>query len=398
MKVFSALVKFCFQTGFIVLGLLPVKPKLILFESFFGKQYSDNPRAIYETIQSEYPDFECIWSADRQNLQVFETNRIPHVKRFSIKWLLLMPRARFWIFNTRIPKWLPKPKHTTYVQTWHGTPLKKIGLDIDDVHMTGVTTDTYKRDLIIETGFWDVLISPNRYSSDIFRHAFHFNKTLLESGYPRNDVLFRENDDATIRRLKNQLHLPPDKKVVLYAPTWRDDQVTQSGRYTLDLKLDLDAMQRALGQDYVLLLRLHYLVATHLDVSDYEGFVFDLSGHEDIRDLYLVSDVLITDYSSVFFDYANLKRPILFFMYDLEAYRDTLRGFYFDIEKEAPGPIVKTTQGLIDEMNRLDEVDFVQSERFQKFYERFCGLEDGQAAKRVADQLLAESQTEKVRG
>src|SRR5699024_2032703 len=132
-----------------------------------------------------------------------------------------------------------------------------------------------------------------------------------------------------------------------YAPTWRDNDFYAIGRYKLNLQLDLEKMQEQLGGDYIVLIRAHYLVAEHLDLTSFKGFVQDVSLYPDINELYLMSDLLITDYSSVFFDYANLERPMIFFTYDIESYRDELRGFYFDFENEAPGPIVKTTDEVI---------------------------------------------------
>src|SRR5699024_9675578 len=131
-----------------------------------------------------------------------------------------------------------------------------------------------------------------------------------------------------------------NKKIILYAPTWRDNEYYQRGKYKFDIKLDLERMRETLSDDYVILLRMHYLIAENIDTSKYDGFVIDMSKYEDIRDLYLISDILLTDYSSVFFDYAILNRSVLFFTYDLESYRDNLRGFYFDFEKEAPGPLL----------------------------------------------------------
>src|SRR5699024_4221444 len=157
---------------------------------------------------------------------------------------------------------------------------------------------------------------------------------LLEYGYPRNDILYNWNSKLKVEELKKRLNLPTDKKVILYAPTWRDDEFYSVGKYKFSLKLDLENMERALDEEYIIILRMHYLIASNLDISDYPSFVFDFSNYSDISELYLVSDILITDYSSVFFDYANLKRPILFYTYDLEKYRNQLRGFYLDLDTE----------------------------------------------------------------
>ncbi|RKO63034.1 putative glycosyl/glycerophosphate transferase [Caldibacillus debilis GB1] len=366
---------------------LPVKKRLIMFESYLGKQYSCNPRAIYEYMKETHPNYHMFWSVDKGSVRFFQEKGIPYIQRFSLKWLIYMARAEYWITNSRMPLWLTKPKHTVYVQTWHGTPLKKLALDMNEVHMPGTNTEKYKKNFTKESAKWDFLLSPNAYSTEIFRRAFNFHKTIIESGYPRNDYLYNYNRED-VEKIKKQLNLPLDKKVILYAPTWRDNQFYQVGKYKFNLRLDLDLMKEKLGEEYILLLRMHYLVAESLDLSRYEGFAFDVSKVQDIRELYVISDMLITDYSSVFFDYANLKRPMLFYVYDIDEYRDVLRGFYFDIEKEAPGPLVYSTEEIIENVNKLKNNDESINEAINRFYKKFCYLDDGEATKRVVEQIF----------
>ncbi len=364
---------------------LPKDQKLIIFESFLGKQYSDNPRAIYEYLKERHPEYKMYWSVDKRKVHEFRDRPIKIVRRFSLKWLFLMTRAKYWVTNCRMPLWVSKSPQTVYVQTWHGTPLKRLGLDIDEVHMPGTNTKKYKRNFKKESAKWDYLISPNGYSTEIFRQAFDFKKKVIESGYPRNDFLIQSNNAVASAKIKNACGLPIDRKVILYAPTWRDNQYYSKGRYKFDLQIDLDTLKKELGNEYVILLRLHYLVSENLDLSGMEGFVFDVSSYGDIRDLYLISDVLVTDYSSVFFDYANLKRPMIFFVHDIEEYRDQLRGFYFDFEKEAPGPLVRTTEELIAEIRRIELNGFLLCENF---YKKFCHLENGKASEQVVKEIF----------
>lgn len=298
-----------------------------------------------------------------------------------------MARARFWVTNSRMPLWIPKPKNTIYLQTWHGTPLKKLAGDMKEVLMPGTTTEQYKQEFFQETRNWDYLISPNRYSSEIFRRAFQFEKEMIESGYPRNDIFYKPERDVIAEQFKETHHLPKDKKIILYAPTWRDNQYHQVGKYKLDLHLDLEMLREKLGNEYIVILRMHYLVAENFDLSAYEGFAYDFSKHEDIQELYVISDVLITDYSSVFFDYANLKRPMIFFTYDLEEYKDDIRGFYFDFEENAPGPLVETTAEVIEAVKAPSDKKF-SKEKMNDFYQRFCYLEDGHAAERIVKEVI----------
>ncbi|MBS4174054.1 CDP-glycerol glycerophosphotransferase family protein [Bacillus sp. FJAT-49736] len=368
---------------------LPVKKNLIVFESYSGKQYSCNPRALYEYLKENYPHYQLVWSVKKEYENIFIGRKIPYIRRFSIKWLIMMARAQYWINNARLPLWIDKPRHTTYLQTWHGTPLKKLAEDMDEVYIPGTNTELYKQNFRKATSKWDYLISPNKYSTDIFKRAFNFNKTMIESGYPRNDFLYNCRNQQTIEEIKKRCHIPMDKKVILYAPTWRDDDFYSKGKYKFDIKLDLDKLRTEFGNEYVIILRMHYLVAENFDLSPYEGFAYDLSNHEDIRELYLISDLLITDYSSVFFDYANLKRPILFYTYDIQHYRDKLRGFYFDFEKEAPGPLLTTTEEVMEAIKEVEKAQFQVDESFQEFYNTFCYLENGNSSKKVVEKLFA---------
>ena len=373
---------------FLMVGKLPVKKNRVIFESFLGKQYSDNPRAIYEYLLKEFPNMELIWSIDKNYKHVFTNGNLQIINRLSFKWIYYMATAEYWVTNSRLPLWIPKPLHTKYIQTWHGTPLKKLGVDIENVHMPGTNTHKYKKSFLLEASKWDYLISPNAYSSEIFKRAFGFKKTIIESGYPRNDILINGNNPTTISKIKHLYRLPSNKKVIMYAPTWRDNQYHDIGKYRFDLQLDLNKMKKYLGEEYVILLRLHYLVAENVNLEGFQDFVYDCSHHQDIRELYLISDILITDYSSVFFDYAILKRPMIFFAYDIEEYRDNLRGFYFDFESKVPGPIVKTTDELIDEINLIRQDGFSPVGKLEAFHKEFCYMEDGKASERVVNALF----------
>nr|WP_313886424.1 CDP-glycerol glycerophosphotransferase family protein [Bacillus sp. SD088] len=388
----SQFMLFLYKIVFKLIGQFPPKKKLIIFESFHGKQYSDNPRAIYEYMLEHHIEYEMYWSIDKRYMEQFrKRHNIRCLQRFSFQWLMKMARARYWIVNSRLPLWIPKPRETIYVQTWHGTPLKRLGADIEEVHMPGTNTEKYKQNFTYEATKWDYLLSPNEYSTKIFTSAFNYKKAIVESGYPRNDFLINHNDEKNILGIKKREGIPVNKKVILYAPTWRDDQFYTKGKYKFNLHLDLEKMKNDLGEQYILILRLHYLVSESLDLSGMEDFVINLSNHEDIRELYVISDMLVTDYSSVFFDYANLKRPMLFYVYDLEDYRDKLRGFYFDFENQAPGPLVKNTNDLIEEIKLIEENGYTPPRTTIEFNERFCSLEDGQASKRVINEIILNS-------
>lgn len=386
MNVKKILVK-VLRKAYRVISKMPRKKNVVVFESFHGKRYSDSPRAIYEYMKKNNPEFQLIWSVDKRSTQLFDELQIPYVKRFSLKWLFLFPRAQYWVNNVRLATWMKRPENTTYLQTWHGTPLKKLGVDIEEVHMPGTKTDKYRKNIIEESKNWSYLVGPNAYSTEILARAFAYKGPMIESGYPRNDLLTNHTPQQA-EKIRQSLHIPTGKKVILYAPTWRDDQFFKKGKYRFEFQFDLNKMKQQYGDDFVLVVRMHYLVAENFDFAAYDGFIIDASNYYDIADLYLISDVLITDYSSVFFDYASLNRPIIFYMYDLDDYRDRLRGFYFDIESEAPGKIVKTEDELFVELNRAVTDGHIDEAKFKHFQDRFCEWEDGKATERVVNRVF----------
>lgn len=373
----------------------PAKRPTVIFESFGGRQISDSPLAIYKEIKKEYPDYRLIWVVNKQLVEEGFPNgeRYDYVVRGSFKWVRTVEKAHVWVENARLPRWVKKPAHVKILQTWHGTPLKKLGLDIAQVTMPGTTTEKYHENFVHEANRWDALISPNAYSTKIFRQAFGYQNEILEIGYPRNDELAQPNA-AKIRQLKEKLGISLDKKVVLYAPTYRDNQFFTKGKYAFSLPFDLAKLRDTLGEDTVLLLRMHYLIANAVDLTGVEDFAIDVSNYPDVADLYLAADVLVTDYSSVFFDYAYLKRPIVFFPYDYETYRDELRGFYLDYQKDLPGKIVYNEDELTHELAQLaKETQQQPSSQFEQFYARFCAIHAGDAAAQatnwVSQQLKA---------
>lgn len=359
----------------------------VIFESFFGKSYSDSPKYIFEYLNENYPGkYKYIWVNAGKKLNLPYAAK--QMKRFSFKYFYYMARAKYIVFNGRQPQYFIKRKGNVFLETWHGTPLKKLVFDMEDVT---TASPLYKEQFYIQTRSWDYLVAPNQFSEDIFRHAFMYDGKMLETGYPRNDILYCEDKDKLIAKIKDELKIPQEKKVILYAPTWRDDEFYGHAQYKFSLKLELDKMQKELGDEYVVILRTHYFIADFLDLSEYEGFAYNLSKYDDIARLYLISDILITDYSSVFFDYANLRRPMLFFTYDLEKYRSVLRGFYMNVEEELPGPMLFDTDEIIEAVRNIKDVQEKYKEKYNRFCDKYCAWEDGHAAEKVVNAVFGSS-------
>lgn len=362
--------------------MLPVNKNKILFESNLGRNYTGNPRAIYEEMLRQGLDnkYRCYFILEDVNTKL--PGSAKKIKRNRFRYFFLFATAGIWVCDSRLPRYIIKRPGVTYIQTWHGTPLKKLALDMDTVYMAGETgIESYKKSFYENTRTWDYLISQNHYSTEIFRRAFAFDKEILEIGYPRNDVLFQSNTKEYIRNLKKKLGLPLNKKVILYAPTWRDNEFHGNGRYKFNPRMDFGRLQQELSKDTVIIVKYHYLIMDQVDWSPYQGFIYSYDMTYDISTLYLVSDMLITDYSSVMFDYSLLKRPMVFYCYDLEEYKDTLRGFYFDFLAEAPGPVTKTTEELVTAIQQYSKDQY--QEQYKAFTVKYNHADDGLSSQKI---------------
>lgn len=358
--------------------MLPQKSNYVMFEAYWGKSYSCNPKAIYEYIQEKHPELICIWSLNNENEQI-PGNAIK-VRRFSWKYFYYLARSTYFYNNVNWPDHYKKRENSVEIQTLHGTFLKTMGLDVSDEVDTVKKLEGFRR----RHGRWDYLISPSPFMTDIAKRVFEFNGTMLENGFPRNDILVNQKEallSNKIEELKVKLSIPQNKKIIMYAPTYRT-------KTNFDLKLDLELLHEKLGDDYIVLLRLHYFVAQSLDLSDFEGFAWNVAWYPDIQDLYLITDILITDYSSVMFDFNLLERPMIFFTYDLEFYRDTLRGMYIDFESEAPGPLVKTTESIVNYIINIDSLYETYLPRQKAFREKFNTFEHGRASELAVESVI----------
>ncbi len=364
---------------------MSMKDNWIVFESFLGKNYSDSCKYIYEYLmENKGSAYRYIWVINDKSTPI--PGNVKKVKYLSPAWFYYTSRARYYVNNMRQPKWMSKRPDSIFLETWHGTPLKKLVFDMDDVHSA---TPSYKMDVYNQSRKWDYLISDNPFSTETFERCFLYPKDrILETGYPRNDILYAEDKEERALRIKNSLGIAPDKKIILYAPTWRDDEYYKPGAYQFALKLDLKRLKSELSDEYVILLRTHYFIADAIDTQGMEGFAYNVSRYNDIAELYLISDICITDYSSVFFDFANLKRPILFYVYDFDKYKDELRGFYIDMNTEVPGPLLYTEDEVINAIHNIDRVKEEFTDRYDLFYDKFCCISDGHSTERIVNSIF----------
>ncbi|WP_404398847.1 CDP-glycerol glycerophosphotransferase family protein [Mammaliicoccus sciuri] len=320
-----------------------------------------------------------------ENEPEFKNSNVKIIRRFSWEYFMYVMISKYFVLNMRQPKWLYKKPEQVLLSTWHGTPLKKLVFDMDNVTSAN---KNYKKDFYEQSRNWDYLIAANKYSEDIFNSAFMYpREDILTYGYPRNEILTNHTEEHK-NSLKKKLGIPVHKKVILYAPTWRDDQFHGPGQYKFLMQLDLQRLREELGDEYVVALRMNYFISDNLDLSEFKNFAFDFPRYNDINDLYISSDILITAYSSVFFDFANLRKPILFYTYDLEKYKDVLRGFYIDMNKDLPGPLLFDSEQVIDSIKNIETVENDYQDKYDEFYNKYCSLDDGKATERVVKEVF----------
>jgi len=374
----------------------PIDDKLIVFEAFRSTKYADSPKAIYEYLLNHdgYRDFRFIWVFENpEEYEFLKNDRTTLAKHESNAYYTAFARAKYWVVNGWIPLRVQKKPGQVALQCWHGTPLKRLRHDI----VTNQTTNHQEnalRENDEDMKRYDYLISPSKFTTRVFTSAFNLkalkkDNIVIETGYPRNDALINatSKEQETYRK---KYGVPKDKKVLLYAPTWRDDQHVPGKGYEYKMPVDFDLLEEKLSEEYFILFRAHNLVANKFDFTKYDGFIKDVSSVNDINELYIASDILVTDYSSVFFDYANLGRPIIFYMYDRAHYENNLRGFYLSVS-DLPGEIVETETQLIKAIEGADSKSG-QGKMYKKFSDTYNYLDDGGATKRVVVKLLGEKE------
>ena len=442
MKAFVKKIMICIYR--ILNVLLPKSSRIVVFSSSNGKNTGGNPRAIYEyaAASSENGDqktgkYWFVWFLTDEllrkhpekaeklkyvNEKKSEASKTADARTAHCKivryghpaYYWYMARAGIWIFDSRQEPYISKRPGVRYLQTWHGTPLKKLGLDIDEMNMSGENRniEEYREAFRREAAQWDYLIAQNSFSAETFRRCFDFHGEMLKTGYPRNDELVRAAKADTKENSKE--NVPGDrqnefkrdakagttssKRVLLYAPTWRDDKYLNGGWYAYSSPLDFNKLYEMLGDGFRIIIKPHYLVKIKdgdlpKELID-KGFLKVCSQSDEINGLYLQAAGLITDYSSAMFDYNLLGRPMFFYAYDIEDYAEKLRGFYFDFVKEAPGPICRTTEELgnsVQEAFDRDNRKERYGERIRKFSEKYNTYDDGNAAKKAWNMVVKAS-------
>ncbi|MFD9484897.1 CDP-glycerol glycerophosphotransferase family protein [Streptomyces sp. NPDC059991] len=355
---------------------LPVRDEAV-FSAYGNRGYACNPAAIEAKVRELVPRVRTVWVAAPAQLHTVPPATRKVAPDTFAYWTALA-RATYLVSNVEFDGRLVKRDGQVLLQTHHGTPLKTMGLDLMD--RPAAARDTDFAHLLARSDKWDYSLSANLHSTLTWERTYPSGYTTLEYGYPRNDV-FHGASAADVARLRDGLGVPADATAVLYAPTHRD---YRRGQHR---PLDLERVARMLGPEVVLLTRAHFTYGAPLADQDAHPRIIDVSGHPSVEQLCLAADALITDYSSLMFDYANLDRPIVIHADDWEAY-EAARGTYFDLRAFPPGAVARTEDELIDIFTTGHWRGSRSAQLRAAFRARFCPYDDGHAAERVVRRVF----------
>lgn len=360
---------FVFNLIFSFLKLfIKVDNHIILINSFGGKKYDDSPRVIFEYMktQEKYKKYKIYWAFHNPN--EFEIEGAEKIKSDTFQYFMIALRAKYWITNSSIERGLKfKNKKTIYINTWHGSAIKKMGKDAPNSAFQ------------FNTSQYDIMYAQSKYDIDIFSNAFELPKDIFALvGLPRNDELFSVKQNE-IEEIKSKLGIPENKKVILYAPTFREYSRDKEG-CIIAPPINIKKWKEKLSGKYVVLFRAHYEINHVLGIKN-DTFIYNMSEYNNLNDLMKISDILISDYSSIMFDYSILKRPIYSYAYDYEEYLNK-RGMYINIKEELPNGICIKEEELLEKILHCDfEQEKVKTEKFLKKYIET----DGNARKYIND-------------
>lgn len=362
---------------FVLKKVLKTDDRLILYTSYSGKRYDDTPRNMYEAMIKDhrFDGYRIVWAF--MNPDRFSIPNCEKIEINSFKYLKTALKARVWITNVNMTRGLGfKGIHTLSFNSWHGTAVKFIGGDIKSNNETFVLKN--------ESDLADIMIAQGEYDQKIYSRAFNLPlEKVYITGFPRNDSLVTNNNPDYINKIKEKLNLDPKKQVILYAPTYRDFEKDEGNNCVLKPPFDISKWKRLLSEDYILLIRAHQEVVNVLDVNEDE-FVRNLSLYPELNDILLITDILISDYSGILFDYSIIGRKIFCYTYDYDRYEQE-RGMYIDVRKDLPS--YDNEDDLLSAIqNGDDQSDHDAVIRFRiKYVEKY-----GDSAQRAIDVIYEE--------
>lgn len=359
-----------------ILHIFPIKKRKIMFMSTFGYNYDCNPKYLSEYMVKHCPEWDIVWAF--VNPDKHEVKGVRKVNFASARYFYELATCRIFVTNKRMFNHFQKRKGQFYIQTWHSSlRLKMIEKDAEK-HLSTSYIEKAKRD----SQQMDLLISGCQKSTDIFKKSFWYSGSIISSGTPREDYLLNANP-SEISRIKQKLGIDKKKRIILYAPTFRKDHSTDI--YNLDFSAIKRELQKKTGEDWLILMRLHPNMSyLSQKLKQNSSDFINVSTYDDIQELLLISDIVISDYSSLIFDFAFTKRPCFLYVPDLDEYTKNDRGFYFNIS-ELPFPIAKTNEELIELIN--SHIDSSYKSKVEDFLKSIGTFETGHACENIVNYI-----------
>ncbi|WP_436699038.1 CDP-glycerol glycerophosphotransferase family protein [Nocardioides sp. BYT-33-1] len=361
-------------------GDIPLEPGSVYFQSYVGASATDSQLALHEHLRRTRPDLTLYWGVASAASWVPEGG-VPVVMT-TREWYRVLAAAGSLCMNIDPERWFRKRPGQRLLQTFHGYPSKSMGIRMWDAKH--YPPRRIELELARTSRQWDLILTPHPDMDQYYRREYAYDGPIHSLGYPRDDVLVGERASAVREDVRRRLGIAPHQKAVLYAPTWRDDQATNWRAADAVHHLDVASAARALGPDYVLLLRGHRFHNPAGDAGDRATRFLDVTEYPEINDLILAADAAVLDYSSLRFDFALTRRPMIFLVPDLDTYVGGVRGFLYDYVPTAPGPHVDTADEVVDLLRDLDGLRHRYAEATETFHQRFNRFMDGHAAERVA--------------
>lgn len=360
---------------YFVFRLLPIKRNKILFIGYYGSQYGCSPKYLSQYFSENDKDLKLIWAFTQP--QKYNIENITAIRYYSLRYFYELATSKVIITNYRLPEYFKKRNKQFYIQTWHSSLRLKM-IENDAVN---TLPESYVKMAKYDSSQIDLLLSGCKFSSEIFKRAFWYNGEIFECGTPRCDILFQQNE-SIIKSIKDRIGIKSDDKILLYAPTFR------KGNNLSAYDIDFNRILNELNQqgNWKVLIRLHpHLQDYSSELVKNNDSIIDVTKYDDIQELLLISDLLISDYSSLMFDFAITKKPCVLYTSDLEEYLKKDRNLYFNIN-ELPFPICRNNSELIETIKAFDIEKYINA--LNKFHLKIGSFEDGNASKRVYEKVI----------
>lgn len=367
-----------------------IQGSTIVYESYHGKSTTGNPYALFKAIQKHpnFKDFKHVWCVNDKNSEsaaIMKTYKnVVIVKRETVEYVKYLAKAKYLINDTSFPYYFQKREGQVYINTWHGVPFKTIGADVKESKINA--HGNIQRNLL-QTDF---LVSPNTFTHTKLIESNRvdgiFNGTIVESGYPRTDITMETNPLV----MKQKIKIDKNKKVILYAPTWRESETNDKESSIENVYQEFKELKEKFSDEYEIILKVHYFIYNHFKQKGLEKYC--IPDWVDTNELLSCVDILITDYSSIFFDFLHTGRPVLFYTYDREQY-EMERGVYMRFE-DLPGPLCQNLNELKHSIQHIEDVKEQYKENYEKMVQTYCYLDDGKASERIIDTIFQGKESE----